>query len=104
MQEKKLFTTILSTLVASTMVLVTIGTSTLILASAQQATNAITGTTEHAEGEAGGTVVRDSTAMLLAGQTIPAGSFIHLYDSTPDAIATGHVATKIPCANKSVPE
>jgi hypothetical protein len=42
--------------------------------------------------------------MLLAGQTIPAGSFIHLYDSTPDAIATGHVATKIPCANKSVPE
>jgi hypothetical protein len=101
MQEKKLFTTILSTLVASTMVLVTIGTSTLILASAQQATNAITGTTEHAEGEAGGTVVRDSTAMLLAGQTIPAGSFIHLYDSTPDAIATGHVAAKIPCAENT---
>ena len=101
MQEKKLFTTILSKLLASTMVLVTIGTSTLILASAQQATNAITGTTEHAEGETGGTAVRDSTAMLLAGQTIPAGSFIHLYDSTPAAIATGHVAAKIPYAENS---
>jgi hypothetical protein len=102
MQEKKLFATIFSALVVSMTIFVTIGTTTVMLASAQQqATNATTGTTEHAEGEAGGTAVRDSTAILLAGQTIPAGSFIHLYDSTPDAIATGHVAAKIPCAENS---
>ena len=36
---------------------------------------------EHTEGERpGGTTVRDSTAVLLAGETIPGGSFIHLYD------------------------
>ena len=51
---------------------------------------------EHTEGEAGGTTVRDSTAVLLAGETIPGGSFIHLYDSTPDAIATGHVVQRFP--------
>jgi predicted GNAT family acetyltransferase len=99
MQEKKLFATIFSALVVSMMVFVTIGTTTTMFALAQQPTN-VTGTAaEHAE--AGGTTVRDSTAMLLAGQTIPAGSFIHLYDSTPDAIATGHVAAKIPCDQNS---
>jgi hypothetical protein len=82
------------------MMFVTIGTTTVMSASAQQPTNA-TGTAEHTEGEAGGTAVRDSTAILLAGQTIPGGSFIHLYDSTPDAIATGHVAAKIPCNEDS---
>lgn len=96
MQEKKLFATIFSALVVSIMVFVTIGTATLMFASAQQQpTNAI-GTAE-----AGGTAVRDSTAILLAGQTIPGGSFIHLYDSTPDAIALGHIAAKIPCAENS---
>ena len=60
-----------------------------------------TGYAEHTEGEAGGTTVRDSTAVLLAGETIPGGSFIHLYDSPPDAIATGHVAAKIPCNEAS---
>ena len=95
MQGKKLFPTIFSALVVSMMVFVTVETATVMFASAQQPTNA-TGTAE-----AGGTVVRDSTAMLLAGQTIPAGSFIHLYDSTPDAIATGHIAAKIPCAENS---
>jgi hypothetical protein len=96
MQEKKLFATIFSALVVSMMVFVTIGTATVMFASAQQQPTNATGTAE-----AGGTAVRDSTAMLLAGQTIPAGSFIHLYDSTPDAIATGHVAAKIPCAENS---
>ena len=81
------------------MMFVTIGTTTVMFASAQQPTNA-TGTAEHTEGEAS-TEVRDSTAILLAGQTIPGGSFIHLYDSTPDAIATGHVAAKIPCNEDS---
>ena len=100
MQEKKLFAAIISALVVTMMVFVNIGTTTMMFASAQQPTNA-TGTAEHTEGEAGGTEVRDSTAILLAGQTIPGGSFIHLYDSTPDAIATGHLAAKIPCDENS---
>src|SRR3712207_311714 len=33
-----------------------------------------------AEGE---TVVRDSQTVLLEGTTLPSGSFIHLYDTTP---------------------
>jgi hypothetical protein len=96
MQEKKLFATIFSALVVSIMVFVTIGTATLMFASAQQQPTNATGTAE-----AGGTAVRDSTAILLAGQTIPGGSFIHLYDSTPDAIALGHIAAKVPCAENS---
>jgi hypothetical protein len=102
MQEKKIFATIFSVLVVSMMIFVTIGTSTMMFASAQQQPTNATGTAaEHTEGEAGGTTVRDSTAVLLAGETIPGGSFIHLYDSTPDAIATGHVAAKIPCNEAS---
>ncbi|MGB8776685.1 MAG: hypothetical protein WCC82_00465, partial [Nitrososphaeraceae archaeon] len=99
MQEKKLFAAIISALVVTMMVFVNIGTTTMMFASAQQPTNA-TGTAEHTE-EAVGTEVRDSATILLAGQTIPGGSFIHLYDSTPDAIATGHVAAKIPCDENS---
>ena len=102
MQEKKLFAAIISAFVVSMMMFVTIGTTTtMMFASAQQQPTNATGTAEHTEGEAGGTEVRDSTAILLAGQTIPGGSFIHLYDSTPDAIATGHVAAKIPCNEDS---
>src|ERR687898_1413340 len=101
MQEKKLLTTIFPALVISLMTFVTIGTSTVIFASAQQPTNTTGTTAEHTEGEASGITVRDSTAILLAGETIPGGSFIHLYDSTPDAIATGHVAAKIPCNENS---
>lgn len=101
MQEKKLFGTIFSALVVSLMIFITIGTSTLTVASAQQQANTTGTAAEHTENEAGGTAVRDSTAILLAGETIPAGSFIHLYDSTPDAIATGHVAAKIPCNENS---
>ena len=100
MQEKKLFAAIISAFVVTMMVFVTIGTTTMMFASAQQPTNA-TGAAAHTEGEAGGTEVRDSATILLAGQTIPGGSFIHLYDSTPDAIATGHVAAKIPCNEDS---
>jgi hypothetical protein len=117
-KKKKLFsTTIFSALVLYMMCFVTIGTgtATVMFASGQQqpTTNATTGTTtttaaqpheeeggeEHAAGNA--TEVRDSTAILLSGQTIPGRSFIHLYDSTPDAIATGHVAAKIPCDENS---
>jgi hypothetical protein len=101
MQEKKLLATIFSALVISLLTFVTIGTSTVMFASAQQPTNTTGTAAEHTEGEAGGITVRDSTAILLAGETIPGGSFIHLYDSTPDAIATGHVAAKIPCNENS---
>jgi hypothetical protein len=94
MQENKLLAITISTLVVTMMIFATIGTTTSTFAAAQQPTNA-TGTA------AGGTEVRDSTAILLAGQTIPGGSFIHLYDSTPDAIATGHIAAKIPCDENS---
>jgi hypothetical protein len=100
-KEKKLFAAISSSLVVSIMIFVIIGTATVMFASAQQQPTNATGTAEHTEGEAGGTTVRDSTAVLLAGQTIPGGSFIHLYDSTPDAIATGHVAAKVPCDENS---
>ena len=96
MQEKKIIATISSALVVSMMVFVTIGTATVMFASAQQQPTNATGTAE-----AGGTTVRDSTAILLAGETIPGGSFIHLYDSTPDAIALGHLAAKIPCDENS---
>ena len=44
-----------------------------------------TGSAEHTEGEAGGTTVRDSTAVLLAGETIPGGSF---YSSMIDGLQT----------------
>src|ERR671918_1881031 len=100
MQEKKLLATIVPALVVSMMIFVATGAITVMFVSAQQPSNA-TGTAEHMEGEASGITIRDSTAMLLAGETIPAGSFIHLYDSTPDAIATGHVAAKIPCNENS---
>jgi hypothetical protein len=101
MQENKLLATTISALVVTMMIFATIGTTPSMFAAAQQPTNATGTAAEHTEGEAGGTEVRDSTAILLAGQTIPGGSFIHLYDSTPDAIATGHIAAKIPCDDNS---
>ena len=47
--------------------------------------------------------VRDSVFALLTDQTIPASSFIHLYDTTPYFITSGHVAAKIPCDDDSSP-
>lgn len=41
--------------------------------------------------------VRDSVTVLLQDQLIPAGDFIHLYDSTPYHIINGHIALKLPC-------
>jgi hypothetical protein len=49
------------------------------------------------------TIVRDSQAVLLGDQTIPAGSFIHLYDTTPYSIINGHIAARIPCGDDSTP-
>src|SRR5215210_4014586 len=47
--------------------------------------------------------VRDSVFALLADQTVPASGFIHLYDTTPYSIRSGHVAAKIPCGDDSAP-
>lgn len=43
-----------------------------------------------------GNVVRDSV-LLTGPRTIAAGDFIHVYDSTPYMITSGHVAMKVPC-------
>jgi hypothetical protein len=43
------------------------------------------------------TVTRDSQTILLEGETLPEGDFIHLYDSTPYKIMNGHIAAKVPC-------
>ncbi|MGA9150385.1 MAG: hypothetical protein WBZ36_07400 [Candidatus Nitrosopolaris sp.] len=48
-----------------------------------------------------GTVVRDSAVILLEGKTIPANDYIHLYDTTPYMIKTGHIAAKLPCDTSS---
>jgi hypothetical protein len=40
---------------------------------------------------------RDSVTVLMDGKTIPGRNFIHLYDSTPSPIASGHVAAHLPC-------
>jgi hypothetical protein len=49
------------------------------------------------------TVSRDSIALLLQGQTVPAKGFLHVYDSTPYMINAGHVALHIPCDANSKP-
>ena len=46
-------------------------------------------------------LIKSACSSILSGETIPGGNFIHLYDSTPDAIATGHIAAKIPCNEDS---
>ena len=56
--------------------------------------------TEHAYNKSAN-VVRDSVAELLEGKTIPAGKFIHLYDSTPYMITNGHIAVNVPCEDNS---
>jgi hypothetical protein len=45
--------------------------------------------------------VRDSVTVLLQDETIPAGDFIHFYDSTPYHIMNGHIALKAPCEDDS---
>ena len=44
-----------------------------------------------------GVVVRDSETLLLDGQTVSPNGFIHLYDSTPYKITSGHVAAHFVC-------
>jgi hypothetical protein len=40
---------------------------------------------------------QDSVTVLLDGKKIPAEGFIHIYDSTPSIILSGHVAAHLPC-------
>ena len=47
-------------------------------------------------------VVRDSATVLLEGKIIPTKDYIHLYDSTPYLITSGHIAAKLPCDANSV--
>ena len=67
--------------------------------------NSTHSTSEHMDKElknmTGKKIVRDSATILLSGQTIPSGDYIHLYDSSPFYIANGHVAAKIPCDDDS---
>lgn len=82
--------------------------ASLTPALAQQATTNATTTQEqeHTSNETateGATTVRDSVFALLAGETIPAGGFIHLYDTTEYHIISGHIAAKIPCGDDSAP-
>ncbi|HYX55635.1 MAG TPA: hypothetical protein VE818_05720, partial [Nitrososphaeraceae archaeon] len=69
MQNKKSLITILAAVITS---LIFMNTGNLTPATAQGGEN-----------QTGGTVVRDSITLLLADQTIPAMSYIHLYDSSP---------------------
>ena len=39
----------------------------------------------------------DTVTVLMEGKTIPGRNFIHLYDSTPSSISSGHVAAHLPC-------
>jgi hypothetical protein len=57
----------------------------------------VTSTRAAASSNTQGTVVRDSAVILLEGKTIPANDYIHLYDTTPYMIKTGHIAAKLPC-------
>jgi hypothetical protein len=54
-------------------------------------------TDDHGNETSTSTVTRDSQTVLLEGESLPEGSFIHLYDSTPYKIMNGHIAAKVPC-------
>lgn len=107
MQNKRFF--IIGILIAVITSMVFTSNRVANIAVAQETTNATTPTTimeepsNIAEGGAKqqGTIVRDSSTILLSNETIPAGSFIQLYDSSPYAIVSGHITAKIPCDNNS---
>ncbi|CAN5713207.1 hypothetical protein BH23THE1_BH23THE1_34850 [soil metagenome] len=43
------------------------------------------------------TVTQDTETILLEGHDLPEESYIHLYDSKPYEITSGHIAAKVPC-------
>ena len=90
--NKTIFFGILASVVAS-MIFVAGGA---IVSAYAQASN-VTSSKAAAPSSMQGTVVRDSAVILLEGKTIPANDFIHLYDTTPYMIKSGHIAAKLPC-------
>ncbi|MFQ5968944.1 MAG: hypothetical protein ACE5J2_00410 [Nitrososphaerales archaeon] len=60
-------------------------------------TSLITNTSSQQEMDEIDVSVADSATILLDFKVIPAKDFIHLYDSTPAMINSGHIATKLPC-------
>ena len=86
MQNKKSLIAVLAAIITS---MVFINTASTTPATAQAPT---------------GTIVRDTVTLLLSGQSIPAMSYIHLYDSSPYKIVNGHIAAKIPCNDDSEAE
>jgi hypothetical protein len=47
-------------------------------------------------------VTGDTETVLLDGYELPESSYIHLYDSTPYEIRSGHIAAKLPCEENDV--
>jgi hypothetical protein len=45
--------------------------------------------------------VSDSQTIFLEGESFPENSYIHLYDSSPYQILSGHIAAKLPCDEDS---
>ena len=90
--NKTIFFGILASVLAS-MIFVTGGGITSAYAQASNVTSskAVSPTSMQS------TIVRDSAVILLEGKTIPANDFIHLYDTTPYMIKSGHIAAKLPC-------
>jgi hypothetical protein len=108
MQNKRFFVS--GTLIAIIISMVFMLNRVVDIAVAQENTNTTTNTTtieghssiaEESSKQQQGTIVRDSSTILLSNKTIPAGSFIQLYDSAPYAIVNGHITTKIPCDDNS---
>jgi hypothetical protein len=42
-------------------------------------------------------VVSDSQTLLLGDTALPAGNYLHLYDSSPYSLISSHIVAKIPC-------
>jgi hypothetical protein len=108
MQNKRFFVS--GTLIAVIISMVFMLNRVVDIAIAQETTNVTTNITtmeehsniaEESSKQQQGTVVRDSSTILLSNETIPAGSFIQLYDSAPYAIVNGHITAKIPCDDNS---
>ena len=109
MQNKRFFVS--GTLIAVIISMVFMLNRVVDIAVAQETTNTTTNTTtmeeepsniaEESSKQQQGTIVRDSSTILLSNETIPAGGFIQLYDSAPYAIVNGHITAKIPCDDNS---
>lgn len=62
-----------------------------------------TTTDDNSENGLSDTITLDSQTVSLEEKTLPEGSFIPLYDSTPYQIKSGHIAAKFPCNDSGSP-